>query len=152
MIGCTSSAIIASFISRPPIFLPKILRRSSDHLAGDEYSDDDEQKHVDHADAFAAEEAIQPHPRVGRKTGDRVETVVLAIHSAVGDVNRQCRKRSACRCSEAHLFPFEISQVLIDRQSGDRRQGHDLLASRSVRVWNLVSPGDRMRCQSRIWL
>ena len=39
----------------------EIFGRAADHHAGDEHADDQEDEHVDHADAFAAEHAVQPH-------------------------------------------------------------------------------------------
>ena len=42
-------------------FLTQELRRTADHHAGHEHGDDDEDEHVDEADADAAEDVVQPH-------------------------------------------------------------------------------------------
>ena len=50
--------------------LAQIFGRAPDHLPGDEDADDEEQQQVDHADALAAVDAVEPHADHRREPGE----------------------------------------------------------------------------------
>src|ERR1700677_4007400 len=58
--------------------LTKIFRCAADHLAHNEDPDNHVQQHIDHADALAAEDAVDPHAKKRRYGGDGIQAVVLA--------------------------------------------------------------------------
>src|SRR5215831_14915007 len=102
-------------------FTSQVLGRSSDHLAGDKDSDDQEKQKIDHADALAAKYAIQPHPHHGRKAGQRIETVVCAVDRTTGDCGSQCSESRCGNGSKAELLALQVSKVLIKRETCDGR-------------------------------
>ena len=154
-IGWTSRASIASFISRAPTFLPEVLGRAADHQAGEEDADDQVQQQVDHADALAAEDAVEPHADHRREAGQRIEAV-HCVDRAAGDVGRDRREGRAGRGAEAQFLAFEIAEMLIDRQRGDGRARHVELAVRRRGAGDLIGrrrharsgPGSAPSCRS----
>ena len=133
-------------------FLAQVFGCPPHHLAGQENSDDQEQQQVDHADALAAVYAVDPHSHHRRQRGDRIETVVLAINRAAGHVHRHRREGGAGRRSKTQLLAFQVAQVLIDRQPGNRRDCQRAFPSRRRRAGYLKRLACRMRGKARIGL
>ena len=133
-------------------FFAKILRRASYHLPGQENADDQEQEQVDHSDAFAAINAVEPHAPEGRERGDRIQAVMLAVYRTAGYIH--CGRGKGCtgRGSEAQLFALEIAEMLIDWQSRDGRQSNQLFSIRRAWVRNRECSAIRMCSQTRIRL
>ena len=61
-------------------------------------------------------------PTHRRERGHRIQAVVLAVDRAAGNVDRHRREGGAGGGPEAQLLALEVAQVLIDRQSGNRRR------------------------------
>ena len=121
-------------------FLTQVFWRAPDHLAGQEDSDDQEKQQIDHPDAFAAVNTVQPHADERRQSGDRVETIVLGIHRAARYVHRRSRESRSSRRPEPKFFTLQISEMLIDRQSGDCGQRNSLFPTGCTRAGNRECP------------
>ena len=101
--------------------LAEILGRPPDHQSGQKHAHDQVDEQVDHAHPLAAENAVEPHAGQGRDAGQRIQAVVHAVDRAAGDGGRDGRIGRAGRGAETQLFPFEVAQLLVDGQAGNRR-------------------------------
>ena len=125
--GCHSSARLASFISLASTFLPEELRRAADHHAGDEDRDDDEDQHVDEADADAAEDVVEPHADHRHQPAERRQRVVHRVDRPF-DVTVVVTAQSADRPdAEAHFLALHRAGGLVDAHRRNRRVAADLL-------------------------
>ena len=122
--GWISKAKAASFISRALDLLAHVFGRSADHEARKEHADDEVNQQVDEPHADAAPDAVEPHPGQWDQPDDRVETVVHAVHGAVGGVRCQRRPGSARRRPETEFLSFQVPQGLIHGKAGHRRNRH----------------------------
>ncbi len=102
-------------------FPAEVFGRAPHHLSCQEDTDDQEQQQIDHADAFAAVDAVQPHSHEGRQSGDRIQAVMLAVDRTAGHIDCGRGEGRSRGGPEAQLLALEIAEMLIDRQSSHWR-------------------------------
>jgi hypothetical protein len=117
----------------------EIFRAAPDHLAGEEDANDQEQQEIDHADALAAEHAVQPHACEGRQARHRIERVVLGVDCAARHVGRDDAEYGTRRRAEAQLLAFEVAEMLVHGQAGDRGHSDRAPAARRGRIRPYIS-------------
>ena len=94
--------------------LAEIFRRASDHEAGHEHGDDDEQQHAEQARARPADDDLVEH-HVGHQhdAGQRHEAVVHGVDGAVRRGGRHDREQRGLGRSEADLLAFHVAAGLV---------------------------------------
>src|SRR5262249_61604512 len=84
--------------------------RATDHQAGDEDCDDDEQQHAVHTSADAADDDLtELHVDQGHHATKRCERVMHGVHCAAGGVGGYHREQRRSDYAEAHFLAFHVA-------------------------------------------
>ena len=152
--GWTSSAIVASFTSRAPIFRPRYSGVRPTIMPATNMP------MITNISMLIMPTPLPPKmqfshiPVKGGQRGNRVQAVVFAVDRAAGHVHRHRGERRARRGAEAHFLAFEIAQMLIHRQPGNRRREKTThpFSARRCGAGDFVRRRRRMRRQPRVRL